>query len=827
MAQYWEDWSGENVGAITVPVGWTRRWDTANASLSIIADAAAPAGKALRISKSVGDRFLLSFDEVDSDANRAMCEVLALIRFRSTSYVDGNNVFGCVGRASGTSTSETGYVGNIATGVDGTTTKLVKRIAPYSNATGVAPVLSEFLNAVATSVGQLAWVKLVCSGTTISVGYAPDVGGVPGTENLDSTTLTTTSSAGWVGLFSFSSGVSVDVLAVGVGTNGDAAPVEDPESSTVDVLTASDLVVSSPVLGTPTLDSASTVDALTASDLVVSSPDLGVPALSITATIRADYERSSVNLSGSSVSGSGSDATITIKPRVQESEAYSSQSRWLEPSARIDNVLGHRPTFKFTDYAATAAAGKYHGAPWESTRRPVFSYDREAWHYFDTCTVGTSDITFRHSAAFTSATVYIGRSRQISVAQNGEWLEGLATAHPTLFHPAPSAVAFTPTLTSWPAQDFIADEFSAQTNELGAAIPATPFYAAVIDDGAPGKAAAYISMGVHAGEDHADYVCMSAVERLLGSSAEAIELRSKYRIYIYPCVNAPGRAGGGMRGSFTQGTAGADDLNRHFSETTSGLEIVDKPKAAMLADRGSDVLAFGLDFHGAYSTSWGVYATNDAFATGYLSRINAKMPLVVTNMGENTADSLGAWYLSETGGTGTTLEFGDKSPVPDSDIETYTAALLDVLAEMSADGTIPVYNHELIATDLVIPAPALGSPSIGQAHVLTATSLVAGSPVLGTPTLAENAPGVDALTASDLVVGSPVLGRPAITQIHALTVPGLTVGVPVLGTPVLTSGAVAIITASEVARIVRASSRMKTVTAAQRAKQVRYEVARA
>lgn len=158
--------------------------------------------------------------------------------------------------------------------------------------------------------------------------------------------------------------------------------------------------------------------------------------------------------------------------------------------------------------------------------------------------------------------------------------------------------------------------------------------------------------------------------------------------------------------------------------------------------------------------------------------------------------------------------------------------------------------HALTAMGITTSAPAIGSPAVGQVHSLTASAPVVGSPVIGTPSLTENAADVHALTADDLVVGipalgapalgqihvlgsdglvtgSPVLGSPSITQIHTLEALGLTVGVPVLGAPALNGSDIVLITAAEVARIVRATSRMKTVTASARVKQVRYEVTRA
>jgi hypothetical protein len=153
----------------------------------------------------------------------------------------------------------------------------------------------------------------------------------------------------------------------------------------------------------------------------------------------------------------------------------------------------------------------------------------------------------------------------------------------------------------------------------------------------------------------------------------------------------------------------------------------------------------------------------------------------------------------------------------------------------------------LTAVDLVVGSPVLGTPAIGQVHSLTAVNLSVASPALGTPSLEI---GTDNLVANSLVVGSPVLGTPslgqihvlgsdglvtgppvlgspAITQIHTIEALGLTVGAPVIGTPAINGSDIVLITAAEVARVVSASSRMKTVTASQRVKQVRYEIARA
>jgi hypothetical protein len=422
--------------------------------------------------------------------------------------------------------------------------------------------------------------------------------------------------------------------------------------------------------------------------------------------IRADYERSSVNLAGSSVVGSGDSAVVTIKPRVQASETLSGATAWLEPSARIDNVNGFRPTFKFTDYASTLTAGKYRGAPWASTRRPMFSYDRVTWYYFDTCTVGTSDITFRHNTAFASDTVYVGRGRQVSVTQMGEWLEDMAAAYPTLFKPAPAAVAFAPTLTSWPAQAFIAGEYSPATDELGGAIPATPFYAAVIDDGGPSKTKAAMSLGVHAGEDHGDVVGMKTVEYLLGSSPAAVDLRIRYRIFVYPMINAPARYGGGWRGAFQVGNSGADDANRNFNSTTSGLEIVDIPKAVMAADLGESGLAWGIDFHGQFFGTWAEYSPNTANNVTFRNLITTASGVSFGTAALSNAASLTMHYAGKGGALVLTMESGDARPVPDSEITAYASYIGNALDSMADDKLIPWITNPEIPLVFSNTAPA-------------------------------------------------------------------------------------------------------------------------
>lgn len=463
--------------------------------------------------------------------------------------------------------------------------------------------------------------------------------------------------------------------------------------------------------------------------------------------ISDDYSRSSVNTTGSSVSGTGDSAIITVQPRKQESEVVSSGTRWLEPSARISDINGLRPTFRFSDYGSGEA--KYHGFPWPATRFPMFSYDRETWFYFDTKTVNTTYVEFRHNTAFTSDIVYVSRSRQFDVEQTGQWLKDLETAHSTIFGPSDAATAFTPTLTGWAGQDFIADEFASQTNELSATIPATPFYAAEINDtglSPPSgvKDLAVVVSGVHAGEDHGSRAMQEFIEYALGSSTEAQDLRRYYRILIYPMVNAPGREGGGWRGSFTQGVGGVDDANRHFDESGTTLEIIDIPKAVMVSDVGSDVPHWMVDMHAMFSSNWGLHEdVGNTLQATLRTRLATNSGFTVGDTG-NTVVGYVSRYFQDTLNTqlAVTIEHGDPVSVSDAQLETWGQALVESLDSMRADALFGL--DVAIETDTALPITSLKTKSIGLAtenNTAFAISVATGT-VLGLATETNTAQSI-------------------------------------------------------------------------------------
>ena len=466
----------------------------------------------------------------------------------------------------------------------------------------------------------------------------------------------------------------------------------------------------------PTVTASGTTQTLSPS-LLTNSQTFYAPTVAVeTIKISDDYERSSVNASLSSVTGSGDAAVITIKPRYQYSEIVYG-NRWWEFSARIDGVNGTRPTFTVLDYES----GKLFGYPWESGHRCHFSYDRETWYPFDTITRDDTNhvVSSRHNTAFTQDTVYFSNSPQFSVHQIGEWIADLDATYSAI-EPTASAAAFTPTsaVSDYAAQAYIADEYSTQTDELSRTIPKTPLYAFQINDtslmptNGTAKRIAILTSGVHAAEDIANHCLKSFIDSLLGSSTAAQALRRQYKILVYPMINAPGRAGGGWRGSFTKGNSGQyDDANRHFVTIYSELEIVDKPKAAMTTDRSGVEPDWALDFHSQIDNTWAVYTPStaeDVFRTRQAS----------SNAGVSIIDMGGSWgggqavdnYMHDTLGAklSVTCEVGDLTEISMSAIASYHAAMVTTVSSLVDDGYIfSAVNPSLLPNSQTFFAPTV------------------------------------------------------------------------------------------------------------------------
>lgn len=402
------------------------------------------------------------------------------------------------------------------------------------------------------------------------------------------------------------------------------------------------------------------------------------------------YERSSADLSLSSIAGAGDSAVITIRPRLQG-------VLWLEPSVRVDGVLGKAPAFKFTNHSiAVGGYAAFAQRAWQSSRRPMFSYDMVNWTYFDNQTLSGTDINFQHGTPFTGNTVYISRSRQMSVHGAGNWLAALATLYPSIVAPTPAAVTYTPSgaVADYAAWAFIADEFSAQTDDYGRVVPITPFYAAKISNAAlprPGggaKALAMVTSGVHAGEDCGNDTMKAFITKLLDGSANSNFILSRFDVLLYPMMNAPGRAGGGWRGCWVAASNGEKDLNRAYNLTPAGLETVDKTKTVINADRSSVMPKWVIDFHGSYlQENWGLYVntTNDGLFRSKLATISGQ---TIRDDGVLTDASFSRYWANSGAQLSIAHETSTDAPVSNAEVAAHAGHLMAALVSMINDGYI-------------------------------------------------------------------------------------------------------------------------------------------
>ncbi len=221
MAQYFEDWSGSTLGS--EPTGWTKRWNSNQVAYVVQADADAPAGRRLRITPSVNARRGLSWDIINADPNiSATLKIRALMRIGADGATSATSYAGPYLRGDGAAV-ETGYVGLFSRIGPGASDRSV-RVGKY-----VSGTFTEMYSSAtpAWDAGVLYWMGLENDGANVRLTVAH--GDDPDTIIYDQTIADSsivTSNANRTGIFSNSASASyVDILAVGVGTNGDEAPV--------------------------------------------------------------------------------------------------------------------------------------------------------------------------------------------------------------------------------------------------------------------------------------------------------------------------------------------------------------------------------------------------------------------------------------------------------------------------------------------------------------------------------------------------------------------------------------------------------------------------
>lgn len=373
MAQYFEDFSGYTAGddpTVDGPAGLTERWDTSFGSAEIVSYAGAPSGKAMRISKSAAGRYAISLDAVDSDPDRDDVEVRVLVRVTSALMADGVNWGWAIARGSGTtsgglSTNETGYAGNAYQG--GTFRKL--RVTVYDGGSSSLALDTGNTDWPGT-VDSAFWLTMKVSGTSLTVGTALE--GTPETAIRESTgTDSSISGVGWVGTGVFSD-VNVDILAIGVGTNGDAAPTESTDT-TAPILTSPTGTAGGATTASGTV---STDEAGGLLDAVVTTSSTTPSAAQIqagqdhtgSAAVATDLDNAVAGTGSQSVSFTGLTASTTYYVHYVQQDAAGNDATPVS-SASFATSAGSTEGIELTLYSGTSTQDSLtgiHVAVWDA-----------------------------------------------------------------------------------------------------------------------------------------------------------------------------------------------------------------------------------------------------------------------------------------------------------------------------------------------------------------------------------------------------------------------------------------------------------------------------
>lgn len=437
-------------------------------------------------------------------------------------------------------------------------------------------------------------------------------------------------------------------------------------------------------------------------DSILTDDELGFvldsiePAALPEIVIHDDFERASVNAALSEITTDTDDVLLLrLRARMQTITTQGNQPRWLEPVCKLTGVMGLRPRIEIVPYANGGFNNGANHQSWNNNnQRGHFSYDGIEWMPFDTL-VRVDRLLWRHNTAFEHDEVWIAKSWPFSLTQCGAWIESLAAIYPTRIHPTSSAIAFTPEFTTgFPAQSFIAGEVSEKTDELGRSVPPTPFYAFEIrdEDYTPTKCAV-ITVGVHSGEDVGEVVFREFVSWLLGSSSEAVAMRQRFKVRIYPNTNPAGRYAGYWRGAPGSNV----DTNRDWDSVPPAHESTSIAKSVITSDLNGDPLWWSFDVHsspdgarmqvGARNLIPSTVAAYDAATArfpsgswGVYDDINSNPPL--------NADRLSG-YLRYVHGSSMhlLLETCDRpGPINPSNMQPYASALGGAIFDLDEDG---------------------------------------------------------------------------------------------------------------------------------------------
>lgn len=191
------------------PANWTQRWTTTGSTWSVIASAPTTQGQYLQHTRTTTAYRLLSWNDVDADANRDNSEIFT--RWRTSAATSAYQVW-LILRGSGSAGSETGYVFyNISD----------TQFRVSSLSAGTLTTIATFSFTTANNI--FYGLRFRVNGTSIKARvWNSQIDPEPATWNVD-TTNAAIGGVGWVGVGNWASTGTQGFDDVAVGTNGDTA----------------------------------------------------------------------------------------------------------------------------------------------------------------------------------------------------------------------------------------------------------------------------------------------------------------------------------------------------------------------------------------------------------------------------------------------------------------------------------------------------------------------------------------------------------------------------------------------------------------------------
>lgn len=737
MAQYWEDWLGSTLDA--APTGWTARFGTSNTTYVVQEDVDGPAGRRLRISKSNNERALISMDAVDADADRATVQIKMLVRGPSLVGSASPSYFGGMGRGEGAAGNETGVSGVFgASGTASSSSSLLRRIQ-YDGGSG--SVFDDSATGI-WDTGVLYWLTVDLTGSTITVSLATATD--PETTIRSFTDTVSITGLGWAGILSFYGATAVDhdILAVGIGTGGDPAPMSgDPTPVTFtgtvpnkeltqnEAMTPYDfsqhfngdftpftyalhagtlptglsLDANTGVLsGTPTTLGTQTGIVIRATDAETNTADTNTFDIAVVEAPAYDllWDLDSASIDPAVFTVDNPETTTPkfyLKARPTHNDTFGGTPRWIHWHFGLTGVSGKTPTFEIN----TENRGNI--STYHSSWRPVYTYDFVTWHVASGFTALTDPhrVVFTFDEAFNQDTVYIA-DHQIFRLQDFDTV-------------ASDLVADTSGLVSVSASanaSGVIGTSPAENDELERAVGENEIYGFVLGDvnsatldGAP-KRWMLVDCGIHSGEILDGYALRGIIDYYLNGTGErADRLRANWMIGLYFCLTPNGRYGGHCRGNFRD----TKDPNRDWGTNGGAFSLAESVivRDAMLADLDGVAPAVGIALHTASNT----HVTKTIYYKQLSGFDETVQDIWLTKLDEvDTQDNwarvsssltttASAWYVARGAKVSTIMEFGTRQRDTIPNYEECGRLLMQATSETDAEHafTLPTLDIQVVA----------------------------------------------------------------------------------------------------------------------------------